>query len=217
MDSDGFSSTYLRYAGASSCLLGDGTQQMNQLAIKFLFGLMQLGVDLDSVAINEKDGLVSIDFQWQYYGSASLKKRTLTFITADITKPATYPPALMRIVTAGFDLFYMKGAFLAPKSYPEFLPFIANFVTPGGWLMTADKTFIMESFDPEPCLTKAGLSFVQAKAEETRICEELLEPPFDPLVTVPCLERFSGAERRSQRTPGSDLSYWAMLTLRQKQ
>lgn len=82
--------------------------------------------------------------------------------------------------------------------------------------MAADKTFTMDAIDPRPCLQQNGLFFVTQKSEESEILEQLMFPPFSPLCTVALLERHPSPSDRIQRTPGSDLTYWAILTLRQK-
>lgn len=86
-------------------------------------------------------------------------------------------------------------------------------MNPGGWLMTADKTFIMETIDPEPCLERHQLNFSLQKSNETILFEELLNPPFDPLGNIQSLEI---PPVRASRCPSSDSTYRTLLTLRQK-
>ncbi|HEY5236183.1 MAG TPA: hypothetical protein VIJ14_08400, partial [Rhabdochlamydiaceae bacterium] len=158
-------------------------------------------------------GGVQFDFPWQYHGASVSKMRRVTFITADITTPDSYPALLKAKIEKGFDIFYMKGAFVAPAKYPQFLPYLAKSIQPGGWLMTADKTMLMELFNPEPCLEQRGLVFTLKGTEEARMCQDLMRPPFDPFAPIPVVEN---SPDRRMRTTGTDLSYWSILSLRQK-
>lgn len=193
-----------------------GKHSMHYLALKILFDLRETGVDLNKVILSSsQNGLnVRIDFPWQYHGAPSLRMRSLTFVTADITKPEEYPPFLKTNIEAGFDIFYMKAAFLAPLSYPQFLPALAKFIKPGGWLMTADKTSTMEMVNPEECLDQNGISCKLHRNAEMQLLEDLMNPAHDPFASVPFLD--SQKQYRFHRMTGSDLSYWAFLSLRQK-
>jgi hypothetical protein len=129
-------------------------------------------------------------------------------MTADITKPESYPLLLKKRLQGGIDIFYMKGACRVPELYPQFLPAIVTAVRPGGWLMTTDKTNLMESIDP-------GLPFSIVKTEENRLLEELILQPRGAFATVPVLDMYPSA-KRYLRSPGTDLTYWSILNLRQK-
>src|SRR3569832_268824 len=113
-------------------------------------------------------------FQCPVFGGQRTRTRKLTFLTADITTPATYPALLKSKLKEGFDIFYMKGALAAPKSYPQFLPHLAKSMNPGSWLMTADKTAQMEAVNPEQSLRVHDLNFALHKQEEPRLLEELM-------------------------------------------
>ena len=190
---------------------------MNDLALKVLFDLEEMGVNLEKVVLTSlQDGTsVKLDFPWRYHGTSLLRKRSITFLNGDITKPDSYSMPLKSILADQIDIFYMKGAFLAPKYYPQFLPHIARCVNPNGWLMTADKTFTMEAISPEPCLKESQLTFATHKTDEVRMVEELMLHPVDPLATFATL-RLLPPERRAERSSGSDLTYWTILNLRQK-
>ena len=204
----------LRYSGSVSTYDGIN-HRMENLAAKLLFDLSILGVNLDDVVFSEDAEGIHVDFEWQYYGNPELKTRRITFLTADLTNPQEYPATLRHQLEKGLDIFFMKSAFLVPESYPEFLPHIVRSMNAGGWMMTTDKTCLMEEIDPEPCLEKSGFLFSRKKSEETCLIEGVLEPPFDPFIGMPSLEFFPPS-RRANRTIGSDLSYWALLNLRQK-
>lgn len=194
---------------------GDGQHHMDDLALKLLFDLQETGVDLDQVDLTSINGEVRIDFSWQYYGAPSARKRSVTFITADITKPDAYPDHLQSQLKAGIDIFYLKGAFFAPQSYPQFLPTLAKHMNAGGWLMTTDKTSFMETVNPEFCLKQNNLHFSLHKSEEIHLLEELISPSSSPFAVVQTLRMFP-PEKRLQRSPGTDITYWAILNLRQK-
>lgn len=204
-----------RYMGSTSTYRGKGQHHMDELPLKLLFDLREMGVDLKKAVLTSIEDGVRIDFPWKFYGAAESRMRSLIFVTADITKPALYPVSLKRKLKEGIDIFYMKGAYFAPQAYPQFLPDIAKSINPGGWLMTTDKTLSMEITNPEQCLDKNKLSFVQKKSEEMGVLEELMNPPFNPLFPVPTLDYFL-PDKRSHRNSGTDLTYWSILSLRQK-
>lgn len=184
---------------------------MPNLELKLLYDLIELGTDLSKATFKTVEKGVRIDFQWQYYGSAFPKARSLTIIHADITKPSGYPNSLRNQILGGLDIFYMKGAFLAPKYYSQFLPQLASTMNPGGWLMTADTTSTMEVINPEHCLEKNYMKFSLCRSEETRIIEELMTPSSHPLASIDTLKSI-----RKGRAAGTDLNYWTILNLRQK-
>ncbi len=213
-ESNQYISTRKRWGGSSSKLFNNGKQKMQDLAVKLLYDLRTLGVDLEKVVLRPiPDGTgVCIEFPWQYHGAASARNRRVTYLTGDITQPATYPAALKAKLKEGFDIFYLKAAFLAPRYYPQFLPLIAQSVRQEGWLMTTDKTFTMDEVNPEECLKQNGLPFVRQNSDETRVLEQLMIPSFDPLSNMHQLQN----SIRWQRPTGSDLTYWTQLNLRQK-
>ena len=53
--------------------------------------------------------------------------------------------------------------------------------------MTADKTLMMESVNPEECLTSHDFKRWK-NHEENRLIENLLEPSFDPLAEISVLK-----------------------------
>lgn len=188
---------------------------MEHLAGKLFFDLKAMGVNLANIVITQVDEAIHIDFPWQYYGSKAMKKRSITLITADITQPENYPMLLKRKLAEQIDIFYMKAAFTSPLFYDQFLPEIAKSLKKGGWLMTTDKTFQMETVNPEICLKQNDLRFQNETCEEKRRLEEMIYPPSDPLLQIASLQVHPPSER-IVRNIGSDLSYWAMLTLRKK-
>ncbi|WP_059359909.1 hypothetical protein [Parachlamydia acanthamoebae] len=210
-----FFSLRARYGGGVSQYLGQGKHHMDKLAMKLFSDLTGLGVDVNEVALSSIEDGIRIDFPWQYHGATSPRSRSITFMTADITKPDLYPASLKRLLETGIDIFYMKAAFFAAQAYSQFLPHIAKSMNTGGWLMTADKTWMMETVDPEPCLKQNEFIFIPKKSEEIRILEELMHPPFDPFSPIQTLE-INPPKDRFQRGPGSDLTYWSILSLRQK-
>lgn len=174
-------------------------------------------MDLNKVLLTptQNGSGVRIDFSWKYHGALEERKRSVTFLTADITMGDTYPDILKSKLEENFDIFYLKAAFFVPKFYPQFLPLIAKCIKKDGWLMTADKTMTMETIDPEEYLKQNEMVFSLKKSEENRILEEVMSASFDPLCSFPQLDIFDSSQRR-QRMPGSDLTYWSMLNLRQR-
>ena len=203
--------------GGSSSAMSTNTHVMHDLALKLLFDLRETGVDLNTLTLsrNQDETGVRIEFLWQYQGAPSPRKRSITFLTADITKPQTYTKILKTKLEEGFDIFYMKAAFLAPRAYPQFLPAIANSVKESGWLMTTDKTFDMDEFKPDECLDKSHLTFISQKNEEVSKLEEIIHVSVNPLGTIPVIQQIP-IENRVQRAVGSDITYWSRLNLRQK-
>jgi hypothetical protein len=126
-------------------------QHMENLVLKLIFDLHGIGVNVAEVSIQEEESCIRIEFPWQYHGDAVSKKRSVTLISADITKPSRYPPSLRKKLSEGIDIFYMKGAFAVPFRYHEFLPQVAQSIRSGGWLMTTDKTMTMDLINPETC------------------------------------------------------------------
>lgn len=215
--SDNFFDQRSRVGGSSSVYSSKGSHLMNDLPLKLLFDLRETGVDLDKVLLTStQNGLgIRIDFPWKYYGALEERMRSMTFVTADITNPDAYPDVLKSKLEDGFDIFYLKAAYFVPKLYHQFLPLIAKCIKKDGWLMTTDKTMIMEKVNPEECLQQKNVDFTLKKSEENRIIEGVMSPSFDPLGSFPQLELFD-SNKRIQRTPGSDLTYWSILNLRQK-
>jgi hypothetical protein len=193
----------------------NGKHLMAAVELKLLYELRQIGVDLDQLVFNSSEKGIKIEFLWQYHGAVRCRKRSLTFITADITKPNSYPPILKKRLKDGIDIFYLKGACAVPELYSHFLPTIAQSISPGGWLMTTDMTVGMNIVDPEPSLKDNKFAFTRIKAEESRLLEPLMWPPLCPLSPIPSLDIFHG-DNRFRRGVGTDITYWAILNLRQK-
>lgn len=215
---DNFFGTRTDYGGSRSSLTADGHHYMSNLALKLLFDLAEVGVDINKIVLKAYTGGIGarIEFPWQYYGVHSSRQRCITFVTGDITKPAEYPEFLKAKLNEGIDIFYMKAAFAAPNHYPQFLPHIAKCIRKGGWLMTADKTFTMETKNPEPFLAENNLAFSLQTKDEIRLLENLCKiVPYNPLSEIPLLKIFP-PHKRLHRTPGSDATYWSILSLRQK-
>ena len=214
---DGYLTSHSRYGGASSQYLTGGEHRMENLPLKLMFELNELGVDMRSVRLSEEAAgdVINIEFAWNYTEAERPKKRCLRLIKADITNPASYPAALRAFLETKIDVFYMKASFFAPLKYGDFLPHICSFLNMSGWLMTTDKTLMMEQVDPTPCFEASGSEFFVVQSEQTRLLQELMQPPFDPLANIPVLDMFP-PEKRYSRTPGCDLSYWSQLTVRQK-
>jgi hypothetical protein len=203
--------------GGSVSTYSDGKHKMNELALKFLFALRGIGVDLDKVVLTpyQKGTEVRVDFPWQYHGASSSRNRSVTFVTADITNPDAYSASLKAKLEKGFDIFYMKASFFVPQYYPQFLPRIAKSLKIGGWLMTADKTVLMEEVIPDVCLKQNGLIFELQKSEEVKILEDHTSLPFDPLGHISTLDHYP-SDKRHWRKVGVDLTYWSILNLRKK-
>ena len=203
--------------GAAVSVYSKGKQKMEKIAGKFFFNLKSIGVDLDKVVLSSQNGnQVRIDFPWQYHGADSPRNRTVTFVSADITKPQFYPPLLKEKLESGFDIFYMKAAFFAPRHYPQFLPHIAKLLKPGGWLMTTDISYPTEKVLPETCLKQNGMRFALHTSEEKNLLEDLLSPVdnyslclFDVLAAYP-------PNKRSERGVCPELTYWSILNLRKR-
>lgn len=82
-----------RYSGGVSTFKQNEGHFMTNLPLKLFLDLRAIGVDLQKARVTElENGVVQVDFPWEYFGSSRVKNRSLTFITADITDPATYPP-----------------------------------------------------------------------------------------------------------------------------
>jgi hypothetical protein len=200
-----------RYCGSESVFC-DGKAFMENLPNKLFTDLMLIGVDLQSVRLVKlKGGMTRIEFPWGYEKSSHPKMRSIVYLSADITKPEAYPSLLKEVLKQGIDAFFMKGAFFAPKKYPEFLPIIGKAIKDSGWLLTTDKTSLMERIDPESCLKDANLKFQFVEEDEPTLLANLMQPPFDPFLKVPLL-----GIQRICRTTGTDLSYWTRLNLRKK-
>lgn len=217
-DKSDFLAVRARNGGSSNCVHSNHKYEMENLPLKVFFDLIEIGIDINAINLTpnpDKNG-ARIDFSWKYDGADKVRKRSITFITADITKPKSYPALLKSALEEGIDIFYMKGAFLAPDHYPEFLPFIAQSLKEGGYLMTADKTFMMNDCNPEECLKQNGVTFSLERSEEAKLLEEFQFPPFDPICTIPSLELHPQSSERFLRTPGSDCTYWSILNVRKK-
>lgn len=200
------------YAAAVSKPCATGCY-MNDLPLKFLFGLREMGVDLDSLVLKTiEEGLIQLHFPWQYDLHSPVRMRHVTFVNTDMTLPSKYPVFLNEKLEAGFDIFYMKASDTAAERYPLFLPEIARAIKTGGWLMTGDKTFKMETNDPEVVLEGSGLTFVSKKTSQTKLFEDLVHPAFEPMF----FEFPSLALPRKNRKAGSDSTYWSIVNLRQK-
>src|SRR5207302_1674852 len=79
-----------------------GKHFMPDLPLKLFTDLRAIGVNLDTVELAElTDGVVRINFSWEYYGSSVVKRRSLMFIVADITDPTTYPSLLQTKLSEG--------------------------------------------------------------------------------------------------------------------
>ncbi len=174
--------------------------------------MKEIGINLNTLKISSIEHGIQIDFEWQYYGAAYPRQRRLIFITADITNPQTYPSILQKQLKAGIDIFYMKGAYLAPLSYSQFLPYIAQSIHPGGWLMTTDKTTRMDSVNPEPFLEN---QFTLHSNEEIELCKAIVQYPVPPFGKLSLLEVYPSTER-AKRASNTGFTYWVILNLRQK-
>ncbi len=215
LDKSSYFASKAKYSSSSSSVIYSELKGerhfMEELPAKLFIDLAAIGVDLDEVEITSEQGAIKITFPWEYAGSSTLKTRSLFYVTADITEPAAYPSILKNKLDAGIDAFFMKGAVLAPRQYPHFLPYIAKSLKTGGYLMTSDRTSRMETYDPEPCLKDNGFFFSQKKTEKIARFEELIAPPNNPLNPL-----FSSGVEREYRPPGSDVSYWTIVNIRQK-
>lgn len=186
---------------------------MKDLPLKLFLDMESIGIDLDTLTLNSIENEIQLDFTWQYHGAPESRHRRLIFVTADITTPEAYPPVLQKELKEGIDIFYMKGAYLAPLFYEKFLPYIAQSIQPEGWLMTTDKTVTAELIKPEPYLEQHP--FKLQSNEEIELCKTALQQPWVPFDKVGMLEIFP-PKKRNERFPTLDLTYWSILNLRQK-
>jgi hypothetical protein len=155
---------------------------MNDLPLKFLFSLREMGVDLDDLVIESlKEGLIQVHFPWQYDLHSPVRMRHVTFVNTDMTLPSKYPVFLREKLETRFDIFYMKASDTTAERYPLFLSEIARAMKTGGWLMTGDKTFKMETKDPEIVLQASGLTFIREKTREIELLENFVHLPFEPI------------------------------------
>lgn len=188
----------------------DGKQSMPDLPLKLFYDLKSMGVNLDLIKLTSLKEGIQIEFPWKYEGAETIRQRTVTYITVDLTNPKAYPTFLKEKLKAGFDIFYMKAATLAPHSYPEFISEIFRALNPGGWLMTTDKSYSMELINPEPYLKEP---FSCVKNTEMTLMEGLMTE-YHALRDIDSLNLIPD---RSRRSINKDLSYWTILNLRKKE
>jgi hypothetical protein len=194
-----------------------GKLELDKLEAKFFYNLKRAGVDLRKVVLLQKGNEIWVKFPWLYYGEALPRQRRVIFVTADITNPDEYPPFLKEKLQMGFDIFYMKAAYYAPLYYPQFLPHIAKSIRPGGWLMTTDKAVNMQEVPPEQCLQQNGLEFEFHTSQEKTLLEDILIPESSkyPFYSDIRLDTYP-KDKRHERTPTTDLTYWSILNLRKR-
>lgn len=191
----------------------EGTQEMPSLPLKLLYDLVFMRALLDTIKISKtNEGAILIEFNWKHETDEAPRTRTITFVTGDITKPDKYPPDLKQFLKGNLDVFFMKAAFVAPKTFHEFLPTIAAQLNPGGFLMTADKTVLMIDYPPDRCLSEAGLSFSTVTTDRIEECKVLLTPPLHPTDAPKSSEQ----PPREFKIPGVDETYATVITLRRK-
>ncbi|MDD5680780.1 MAG: hypothetical protein PHI59_06030, partial [Candidatus Omnitrophica bacterium] len=101
-----------------------------------------------------------IKFEWQYPGASEKKTYTITFITADITKPDEYPQKLNDVLDGGIDVYYQRAGMDIPKKYASFMPRIGSSVKNGGYAITDDECGYSDGrFNPQEYLEKDGVVF----------------------------------------------------------
>ncbi|MDD5617724.1 MAG: methyltransferase domain-containing protein, partial [Candidatus Omnitrophica bacterium] len=111
--------------------------RMRDIELKLLVELKDMGVDKDTVNIDEADGVAVISFDWAYKGYEP-RRRTLTYIQADIKNPSLYPAQLKKALERGIDIYCQKAAYDLPACYYEFLPCVARAVRDSGYMLTSD-------------------------------------------------------------------------------
>ncbi len=207
----GFLPIFYRYGGARSDLINGNGNKMQNLPLRTLFALDMMGVDADTISIKKAKDQLTLSFDWQYYSSRVSKKRSITFIKADITNPISYPTALTNQVENGFDVFYMKGSMLAAREYGKFLPYFASHLSSKGVIMATAYTFCMEYFSPSDCLTNAGISLTDLSTDDLRLTEEFLElHHHDPMKAA-----INARHNAPARLPITDARYWNIFEVRQ--
>lgn len=193
----------------------DSGHEMDNLALKIFLNLFTMGVDVRNLKMEQKNEAIQLDFSWHSHTDLAPKNRRITYIRADITEPELYPPTLKKTLSAGIDIFFMKGAFWAPLSYPQFIPTIGGSIQQGGWLLMTECTSFMQPVNPEPSLADAGHKFVVHESESILRFREILMPQFDPLLSVSLFSLHPKMDR-PRRLPGTNAQYWNILTMRQK-
>lgn len=209
----GYYNHYYNYVGDSSLFgINNG---MENISLKVFFNLHFSKVNLYQIALKRIEGGIEMEFPWKCDEASPIKKRKITFLAADITKPNDYPSLLKNKLQEGFDIFYMKAPFFVPRYYPNFLPFIAKSINKNGWLMTVDKMVTMDEVSPDECLLQNDLKFkLIQKTEQIQALEKCLMRPSDPFGIK--AQKYDFQTTRINRLPGVDHTYWLFINLRQK-
>jgi GNAT superfamily N-acetyltransferase len=110
--------------------------------------ILALALELEAIGASDvkvdlHEGFPRLSFKWAYYGERQ-KEREITFIEADMTDPASYPPLLGKVFERGVDIYYQRAALRMPKAYLEennFIEYIHGHLKGGGFFVTDDQSF----------------------------------------------------------------------------
>lgn len=103
--------------------------------------LKAMGVDKESIKFPDtedgpdKDGSFQITFRWTYPGSGLERTYKITFIKANITKPAEYPDSLNKVLNRKIDIYYQRAGMDIASDYNKFIDRIARALKRGGALI----------------------------------------------------------------------------------
>lgn len=131
------------------------------LEVLIVAELEALGVDLDKVKVAHAPQFngVTLSFPWASHGQKT-KNYQVTWISAHLEEPESYPPGLGKLLAGGrIDYYYQKAANHAPKNYGQFLPKIAQAIREGGYLLTSDYDMFGKKHPPEDHLQLQQGSF----------------------------------------------------------
>ncbi|MBF0217809.1 MAG: hypothetical protein HQL30_12555, partial [Candidatus Omnitrophica bacterium] len=150
---------------------------MVSVEAKVALELKLMGVDPKTIKFGRGRNANTISFDWKYHPSSPgpAKKRTLTFISADMRKPEEYPAQLRRLKKK-VDVYLEQAAREMPMSYGSYLPEIAAYLTDGG--VVALDTMVaseLKRYDPLPFLGQSGrrVSTIEAPADAKKYAADL--------------------------------------------
>lgn len=111
--------------------------------------LEALGVNLDKVKVRPAPEFkgVTLSFPWKSHGQNE-KNYQVTWISAHLEEPETYPRGLKQVLEKGVDYYYQKAANHSPKHYDKFLPGIAKAVRKEGYMLTSDYDMFGKKHSP---------------------------------------------------------------------
>ncbi|MFA5499743.1 MAG: methyltransferase domain-containing protein, partial [Candidatus Omnitrophota bacterium] len=110
-----------------------------QMIAQLAYELHSLGVT--KVKVDMYKERPRITFRWAYQG-ASEEEYSITFVTADITKPGKYPEALRNFLEEGIDVYFQKaGERIAndySKKHDNFIIYLSKYLRQDGFFVTDD-------------------------------------------------------------------------------